>query len=229
MQLNRTSLKKLIREHLSGDAAPPLPAEAIDTALSTLREELLAIAGVSDESTRFHQNVDMQRVHYFGIREPGTEESNRWTGYAFGLGVNSDRVLCVCLNYHYWQPLADGAGLCQFVRAYQAGLQRRRAKANKQQKLRDLKSQAMIAQIKNLAKEEAFDFYTQIDRVKLKLHIRLSETQELEIRIPFSKFQTILPQIREAVKALRTVHQAGIQFKIARSDRYPPWTLHQDL
>ena len=227
MKLSRTSLEKLIRENISENPAPRLQTEEIDTVLAELRGQLLETAGVKEDSGRyFSQDKEISRIQHFIIKEAGDTDHYYWDTYSFSIGINPDNVLCVRLA-HDWQPLADSAELFNFIRAYQAGLQRRRAKANKQQKLRDLKAQAIIAQVKNLAKEESFDFYTQTDSVKLKLYIKLSDTQAIEMQIPFSKFQTLLPNIRTAVQALRTVHQAGIRFKIG-SARYP-WIRHQDL
>ncbi|MCP4698584.1 MAG: hypothetical protein GY862_17295 [Gammaproteobacteria bacterium] len=231
--LHTQSVKKLIRDNFSDNPAIKMKPEEIKAALARIRETLLGVAGVKEkEHYRYYgrEDKDKGRILHFEVREPGDPDRIGWSrDYSLDLRVDQKNELTANLQYSDWQSVSDISELVNYIRAYQAGLQRKRAKANKRQKLRDLKTQAIIAQIKNIAKEEGFDFVTQADTVKLKLFVKLSDTQCLEMEIPFSKFQQLLPNIRTAIQSLRTVHQAGIRFKIGSIHRYGDWIEHKKL
>jgi len=95
-----------------------------------------------------------------------------------------------------------------------------------------LKAQAIIAQVKQLAKAERFDFMTDMDSQKLKLFVKLSERHSIELHIPFKQFEQMLPQLRAAIVALRELHVSGIRFKIVSRRALPwrqSWVSHKSL
>jgi predicted RNase H-like nuclease len=65
------------------------------------------------------------------------------------------------------------------VQAFLQRVDRQKAQAAKRQKQKDLKVQAILAQVRKMAKEDRFDFATEVDSVKLKLIIRLSDDRRL--------------------------------------------------
>lgn len=120
----------------------------------------------------------------------------------------------------------------QFVRHVHDRYARRHAAAQKREKVRQFKSKAIIAQVKKLAKEEQFDFATSGDTVKLKLYVRLSKQDLIEISVPFKQFEKMLPKLRETIQALRILYDEGLRFKIQPVTRLPwnlKWTRHESL
>ena len=129
--------------------------------------------------------------------------------------------------------VSDIHEIVQFITHIKQRMARRQAQKAKRNKIRDLKAQAIIAQVKQLAKEDQFDFMTATDSQKLKLYVKLSDRDAIEIHIPFSKFQQILPQLRTTIASLRELHASGLRFKITSGNigRYwrPEWISHQSL
>ena len=91
--------------------------------------------------------------------------------------------------------------------------------------------QAILAQVRKIAKEDRFDFATEVDSVKLKLIIRLSDQDDFAILIPFSQFKEVLPKLRTAIRALRETYNTGVRFKtnLKRGYRRSNWIRHEDL
>jgi predicted transcriptional regulator len=118
------------------------------------------------------------------------------------------------------------------VQAFLQRVDRQKAQAAKRQKQKDLKVQAILAQVRKIAKEDQFDFATEVDSVKLKLIIRLSDKDDyFAILIPFNQFKEVLPKLRTAIQALRETYNSGVRFTthLKRGYRRSNWTRHQDL
>jgi len=117
------------------------------------------------------------------------------------------------------------------VQAFLQRVDRQKAQAAKRQKQKDLKVQAILAQVRKIAKEDRFDFATEVDSIKLKLIIRLSDQDYFAILIPFNQFKEVLPKLRTAIQALRETYNTGVRFKtnLKRGYRRSDWIRHQDL
>jgi len=108
------------------------------------------------------------------------------------------------------------------VRHCKQRLERKRALQAKRGKVRQLLAQAILAQVRKLAREERFDFMSESDAQKLKLYVKLSDEHAIELHIPFREFKQILPQLRSAIVALRQLYQSGLRFHVV-SRRALPW------
>lgn len=231
MSLSHVTIKKLMRETFTGEK-PIHVAEADKAAIR---------AQIKDRLTSLN-NIRIENEHnYYPKTEP----------YEFLIGFTiedpHDRYALWRQNFRLMVDMADKLvirhsgrtafisdleELISFIDTCQDRLDRQNAKKNKRQKVRDLKKQAIIAQIKKIAKEDKFDFCTDTDTVKLKLYIRLSKEDREAIRldIPFSKFQAVLPQLRQSIQSLRDLYHSGIKFKL-ESPRYyrSSWIEHESL
>lgn len=221
------TIRKLLREHL-----PPGPALAADPEGSTTMFEAIGrrlepLAGVVDVTQRRLWRDDARPIVVYEIQEPG-DETYHWRSLSLEFSINEQHEL-VLRTAGQTVPIADLGGLVTFVRACQAALQRRRAQTNKRQKLCHLKTQAIIARIKAIAKEDGFDFATRTDTVKVKLYVKLSARDVIEIQIPFKKFEQILPGLRTSIAAIRQLHADGIRFSIKQSSPRLDWTDHKTL
>jgi len=99
----------------------------------------------------------------------------------------------------------------------------------KKKKIKELKHNAIIAKIHQIAKEEQLEFYLIEYVTKVKLAIRLAESEMVEIDIPYSKFQQILTNLPAMIQAIKEFHELGITFKMRRTGyRHPKWISYQD-
>jgi len=140
--------------------------------------------------------------------------------YNFGLLLNPRQELTLGYSYAKEAVVSNIAEIETFIAACQAQLDRQAALANKRQKVREFKTQAIIAQVKQIAAEDQFEFFTENDRVKLKLSVLLDKNKIIEINIPFSRFQEVLPKLRSIITSLREVYQQGVQFKMKQIDSW---------
>ena len=81
-------------------------------------------------------------------------------------------------------------------------MDRKRALKAKRGKVRDLLAQAILAQVRKLAKEEKFDFMSETDAQKLNLFVKLSDDHAVVLHIPFKDFKQFLPQLRSVIVTL---------------------------
>jgi hypothetical protein len=109
-----------------------------------------------------------------------------------------------------------------FISAYDEQVERQFALKNRREKVRDLKAQAIVAKVKNIAREDKFEFNFNADSVKLELYVKLSNGQYAEIHIPFKTYQDVLPCLREMIASFRNVGEYGVKFKI-KSNFYGRW------
>jgi hypothetical protein len=84
----------------------------------------------------------------------------------------------------------------------------------KKQKVKDLKHQAIIAKINQIAKEDKLKFSVIEYTNKVKLIICLAHAEEMVIDIPYDKFQETLKNLRTTIQTIRELRESGITFEI---------------
>ncbi len=236
MTLAVATLRKLMREHLPEGPGPRLAPAALAATVAALKERLLALPGVEDTTGQHYYASEQQApLLVLALREPGTE-TYYWRRTEMELLADPEHGLVLRAGGER-RPIGDPESVLAFVRACQAAQQRRRALDVKRLKLRNLKSQAIVARIKTIAREVGFDFATEADQVKLKLYVRLGEGpgegpgegEVIEVHIPFARFEEILPRLREALGDIRKLHADGIRFKLRQFGPRVPWVDHRSL
>jgi len=247
MAIARRSLQKLLRDHISGLE----PLAVSEQQAQTLTEDLL----VRIEPLPKAQRND--NCHYFRYSAQALAKYQEDTSAQ----PPPERLCCCVLLeesqerwYHsqthlhlYWSPdqqlwvelgrersLAPLSNIDEVValaRAFEQRVEQQQAKAAKREKQRNLKTQAILAQVRKMAKEDQFDFATETDTVKLKLIIRLSDSDDFAVMVPFNKFKEVLPKLRTSIQALRETYDSGVRFKtnLKRGYRRSDWVRHQDL
>jgi len=96
----------------------------------------------------------------------------------------------------------------------EANYLKRKNKSLKKQKIKELKHKAIIARINEIAKEDKFKFYIVEYQTKVKLVIRLTESERMEINIPYDKFQDRLKNLRVTIQTVRKLYDTGLTFQI---------------
>lgn len=243
MSITWRSLQKLLRDNISGHN----PLEVSPEQAQELAEDLLTQVESPPEVQRndncFHFRHRSQAAVNSSDQPPSEtlcccvlleESRDRWYRNHTHLHLlrSPDHKLWVDLGRQRSEaPIADIGEVVALVQAFRQRVEQQKVKAAKRQKQRDLKQQAILAQVRKIAKEDQFDFATQVDSVKLNLIVRLSDDDYFVILIPFSKFKELLPKLRTAIQSLREAYNSGLRFKthLKRGYRRSDWVRHQDL
>jgi hypothetical protein len=233
MGLQRSTIKKLLREDFPG--TKPLvvdPAER-EKLGAEINDRLGRFDGVDtkdygwvpeEQKPRLVASfsvIDPEPYYYYGGRDTFRlllDDANRLT-------IKETRTGDSAL-------VSDLDEIVRFVRHCKQRLERKRALQAKRGKVRELLAQAILAQVKKLAREERFDFMSETDAQKLRLYVRLSDEHAIELNIPFREFKRLLPQLRSAIVALRQLYESGIRFHIVGRRTLPwrkTWITHQSL
>ena len=109
--------------------------------------------------------------------------------------------------------LAGPEALRTLLEALLEQLRQQDFKAQKVNKVRNLQTQAVQAQLRQIANEERFAFYVTTTARLIRIAVRLDGNNQLTISVPFSEFEKVLPQLRETVINLRALHQRRIHFR----------------
>jgi hypothetical protein len=128
--------------------------------------------------------------------------------------------------------VSDLEEVVRFVRDCKQRLERHKALRAKRGKVRDLLAQAILAHVRKLARQERFDFMSDLDAQKLKLYVKLTDDHALLLHIPFKDYQKFLPQLGPAIVALRQMYLSGIRFEVVGRRKLPrrkSWTTHESL
>lgn len=235
MKLPRPTIRKLFREDFS--AKSPI---IIDRA-NLLRESkhwqslLGQIEGVNVTRHPGDKDSRSKTLCRFTIPEPHTD-GQYWRSDELRLEYDEESRLTIH-SYRRRESnqsaiVSDIDEIKTFVRNVLERYARRHAGAKKREKVRDFKSKAIIAQVKKLAKEEQFDFATTGDTVKLRLFVKLSRQDLMEISVPFKQFEKMLPKLRVTIQSLRDLYAEGLRFKIMPVGRLPwniEWIKHETL
>jgi len=93
----------------------------------------------------------------------------------------------------------------------------------KKNKIIQLKSNAIIAVFKKIAEEENVEYSYTEKTSKIVLNIRLNNRYVLNIFIPFSKFQEVIPMVQTTIRQVKSLYNNGIEFKISGNAFNTKW------
>ncbi len=113
-----------------------------------------------------------------------------------------------------------------FVEEYEEA-EKRRIKINndkiKRGKLHQIKRKAILAHIEELAKEEGFEYDVVEMTSKIKLKIRLTKHDYMEIDIPYRSFQEVLSKARETWHYIKNLTDQGVPIRIKKTGYTTKW------
>ncbi len=88
----------------------------------------------------------------------------------------------------------------------------------KEEKIKNLKENAILSCIKELAEEEEVGYWVDKDFVrKWKLYIRLSHSERMEVDIPLENYQNTLQNLQMAIHAIKELLAIGLSIKLKTS------------
>jgi hypothetical protein len=88
------------------------------------------------------------------------------------------------------------------------------ADKKKKQKMRDLKTQGILAKFKQIAAEDGFDYTYEQSTTKVVLSIKLPKNKTLHVDVPFSNFQEVMQNVRDLIKNVEELTGKGISFRV---------------
>ncbi len=216
MSLPLQTIRKLLRDHFPGDEPIRLAPDEREELAEKLRRRLGEFEGVESEQDYYRSPADKERqVLRFSVDDPDRSHRTYYNRTDFRLLRSEDGELLIRGYYGDEARVSSFDELASLILACQERLRRRQALAAKRHKIRGFKAQAIIARVKKLAAELEFDFMTRTDTQKLKLFVRLTDDRAVELHIPFSKFEQVLPELRTAIGSLLELNATGISFKVA--------------
>ncbi len=219
MSLPSRTIQKLMRETFRG--TPPLVFDRTerDGLASRIRESLGGIEGVDATTSGYVREEEKPRyVCEFSINDPNAYYYYRSRESFRLLLDDAGRLTIQEANFHTLKAvgamISDLDEIVVFVRRYKQRIDRQRAIKAKREKIREIQTQAIVAQVRKLAREDRFDFAYEADPRKLNLYVKLSEKNILVLYVPFKDFKECLPRLGSAIASLRELHQSGIRFEI---------------
>ena len=220
MSIKSSTVKKFFRENFTGENPIQSTTEELSTLKDIIWKRLKEIGNIEFRERSYYTSKQDKEQHIleFNIKNPYADSYNDY-GNSFSLCLDNYGKLIIS-DYYSKTYVSDIEEIVSFIAACQKRFERQNLQKNKRRKVRDFKIQAILAQIKKLAKEEKFDFYTSNDTIKLILFVRFTEKECFELHIPFSKFQEILPNLRSSIISLKELRKMGIKFKIKQIPSY---------
>ncbi len=216
MSLPVQTVRKLLRDHFTGEEPIRLASEERGALGGKIEARLGGFEGVKSEPNPYVSPAERDRlVLRFSINDPDENRRSYYHRTEFRLLRGDAGELLIHGDYGGEAKVSNLGELDRLILACQERLRRRQALAAKRQKIRGFKAQAIIARVKKLAAELEFDFMTRTDTQKLKLFVRLADDRAVELHIPFSKFEQVLPELKTAIGSLLELHATGISFKVA--------------
>lgn len=235
LKLPRPSIRKLFREDFSGKSPITIDRAHLQRESKRWRGLVEQIDGVHVTQHPGDKDSRSRTLCRFTIPEPNTA-GQYWRSDELRLEYDDQSRLTIhsyrARESEQSAVVSDLDEIKLFVRHVLGQYARRQAGAKKREKVRDFKSKAIVAQVKKLAKEQQFDFATSGDTVKLRLYVKLSKNDLMEISVPFKQFEKMLPKLRATIQSLRELYAEGLRFKIMPVGRLPwnlEWIKHETL
>lgn len=219
MKLPFPSVRKLFREHFAGESPIRVEPNQRAAAIKSWRASLDKIEGVRLTNHPADRDPRSPTLVRFTIPDPG-ESRTYYRSDELRLELDKDGQLTCAFGR--WDrdlsaPVSHVGEIEKLVADVLRRYIKRRAGETKRQKVRTLKSKAIVARVARLAKEEQFDFATTMDTQKLRLFVKLSDQHLIEIHIPFTRFEKVLPQLQQTIRTLRSLYDDGLRFKMVGS------------
>lgn len=221
--IHPNTMGKLLREHFTGE---------IPISIKTASEQKKLISQIKAELKKI-QAVHLSDNYYY----PHDEEREKCT-LRFSLEDDSP---------HYYRPycsltlkfgaddhclIIDGQArralvyqveqIYSFIDKLKTEFDQKKAQSHKTEKINNLKQQAIIARIKEIATADKFEFATTWREYqnKLKVMVRLEGGILLEVDIPYNSFQEVLKNLRPLIRNVNELQKLGISFKIKSDSGY---------
>jgi len=210
--LQKRTIKKLFREHFKGEEP---------------------IAGFALPDSYYSRYTQPEDICDFKV----LSQSKKYSYQYFTLRFNEQHELLIEKKselsqvYHLEQIYTLFDKLTLELKRLDANKPKSQSNSDqlKREKIKGLKHQAIIGKIHQIAKEQQLEFYVKELVTKVKLAIRLAESEKLVIDIPYSHFQQILQKLPAMIQTLQEFHELGTTLKMRKIGyRDPKWISYKD-
>ncbi|MCK5717994.1 MAG: hypothetical protein KAH77_10935 [Thiomargarita sp.] len=222
MLLYLSTIAKLLQQYFIGDSPIIKKTSEHDIFLSALKEHLI----LNEDIKQIDRYWDNTSECCFKIKVPSFIE-NRFLTIAF----TPTNELSITIGSHT-VPIYHLEQIDTFIDRLKLEYNKIQWQHAKAEKILHLKQKAIMAKIKEIAKEEQFDFYTSEYATKLKILVRMPQNRILEVDVPYGKFQAVLKNMRDLIITIRALHNSGITFRLksySHHDKHCTWITHDSL
>lgn len=230
--IHSNTLGKILRKHFTGEIPITKPASEQRELISQIKASLEKIPGISMASYyHFPRDKELEeRSLLFSLQD---ESRSFYRSYcSLSLRFDDNGHLMIEHSPHRMK-VYQLEQIYSLIDRLKEELHHKKAQAHKTEKINSLKQQAIVAKIKEIAKEDHFDFATTWREYlnKIKILIRLEGGIVLEVDIPYNNFQEILKGLRPLIQNVRDLQKLGITFKIKADAGYSNsgWITHDSL
>jgi hypothetical protein len=234
LKLPIQSIRKLLRDCFPGQSPIEVDLRHRPQLVKDWRSRLEKIEGIRVTNHPGDNDSRSRTLCRFTIPDPH-QNAQYWRSDELRLEYSEELQLRIIADRWRGETVAvrvsSAEEIADLARQTLQRYARRHAGAKKREKVRRFKSNAIIAQVEKIAAAEKFDYATSVDSQKLRLYVRLSKQEIIEIQIPFSRFEKVLPQVKNTIAMMRDLYQDGLKFKMATTHRLPfqtEWVRHRD-
>ena len=174
------------------------------------RKQLEKTTGITLSTYYSHRDNDPDRLCRFEVSD---DEFRFYNSDSFAIKFNENNELII-EHYSAQAMVYQIEQVYTFIDRLKVEYKNKKARQLKREKINKLKQQAIVAKVKEIAKEDQFDFYVREYSIKLKLTVRIEEGKIVEFDIPYNQFQDILKDLRSVIQDIRELQKSGISFKI---------------
>jgi hypothetical protein len=223
MTIPTPSIRKLFREHFPGEEPLRLSRDERQALAAALRQRFAGDDWVETEKEHWLSKEQQARhVHSFTLKDPDGP-SYTYFSNTFRLMHDDGRIVIESSRSRLSAPVSSLDEVVSFILEGKRRLERQRALRSRREKVRGFKHAALVAKLKEMAREEKFDFATEATQQRVKLWVRLNENGDaLEIVFAPKRLQDVLPRLPGVIRALRESWEAGLNFMTV-SRRALPW------
>jgi hypothetical protein len=221
--IHPSTMGKLLREHFTGEFPISIKTTSEQEQLiSRIKAELKKLQAVR-LSDSYYVSHDKEREEC-SLRFALEDDLHRYYRPYCSLTLKfSEDDHCLIIEDSPRRALVyQVEQIYSFINKLKAEFDQKKAQAHKTEKINNLKQQAIIARIKEIAKEDKFEFATTWREYqnKLKVMVRLEGSILLEVDIPYSGFQEALKNLRPLIRNVNELQKLGISFKIKSDSGY---------
>jgi hypothetical protein len=210
MSLHPKTVAKALQEHFTGDIPVMKAPIAHKKLMTSIKSQFEKITGITLSTYYSHRDNEPDRVCHFEISDDDLGFYNR---DSFSLRFNENNELCI-EHYHDSAMVYQIEQIYTFIDRLKEEYKKKKARLLKREKINKLKQQAIVAKVKEIAKEDRFEFSVREYSIKLKLTVRIEGGKIVEFDIPYNKFQEVLKDLRSVIQDIRELQKSGISFKI---------------
>lgn len=212
MSLNYTKFQKLLRVHFEDIKNPII--EKNKSKHESFFTDLIAQFEKSEKYnwdiiTASSMNESYEKVLRFNIIDP--DSTYYYINDSFDIYFTNNNEFKINGRYDFTKE-----AILSFVEILHKEYKIKQNKKLKREKIKDLKKKVIISSIKEMAKEDGFEYSISSDTQKVKLHVRIQKTNYILIEIPYGKFQDALLQIRETIKGVEDLFKNGLKIQVRK-------------